>query len=210
MNVLLIEDNESEAKAMLSELSKRGVMCRVAINGDIALQTLLEFSPDAILLDMILPDTTAASIIGKINRIRDNIPIIMVTGYGSKDSAIEYMKMGVRDYLTKPVNIDTLVSSIRGAIIREDEQPQYRKGHNSPEDEETMDQKTLTRIETKLEYLDQDMKDVKAELKELKEKSSLEVFCDKCLARRIIYWLVAIMGAGVLGAVLALVLRSPK
>ena len=69
---------------------------------------LVEEHPDVILLDVVLPGESGLEIIHKIRARDPQVPIIIITGQRSSDTAIEAMKRGAYDYLLKPLNVDTL------------------------------------------------------------------------------------------------------
>ena len=78
-----------------------------------AQQKLGEIEPDAIILDFKLPDSDAAKILGEI---RNQYPVIVLTGYGSIPNAVSAIREGAADFLTKPVNVDELELTVRRVL----------------------------------------------------------------------------------------------
>ncbi len=78
-----------------------------------AQQRLGEIEPDAIILDFKLPDSDAAHILGEI---RNQCPVIVLTGYGSIPNAVSAIREGAADFLTKPVNLDELELTVRRVL----------------------------------------------------------------------------------------------
>jgi two-component system, NtrC family, response regulator HydG len=76
-------------------------------------QRLGEIEPDAIILDFRLPDSDAAHILGEI---RNQYPVIVLTGYGSIPNAVSAIREGAADFLTKPVNVDELELTVRRVL----------------------------------------------------------------------------------------------
>ena len=78
-----------------------------------AQQRLGEIEPNAIILDFKLPDSNAAHILGEI---RNQYPVIVLTGYGSIPNAVSAIREGAADFLTKPVNVDELELTVRRVL----------------------------------------------------------------------------------------------
>ena len=78
-----------------------------------AQQRLGEIEPNAIILDFKLPDSNAAHILGEI---RNQYPVIVLTGYGSIPNAVSAIREGAADFLTKPVNVDELEITVRRVL----------------------------------------------------------------------------------------------
>ena len=78
-----------------------------------AQQKLGEIEPSAIILDFKLPDSDAAKILGEI---RNQYPVIVLTGYGSIPNAVSAISEGAADFLTKPVNVDELELTVRRVL----------------------------------------------------------------------------------------------
>ena len=76
-------------------------------------QKLGEIEPDAIILDFKLPDSDATRILGEI---RNQYPVIVLTGYGSIPNAVSAIREGAADFLTKPVNVDELEMTVRHVL----------------------------------------------------------------------------------------------
>ncbi|HMM55677.1 MAG TPA: sigma-54 dependent transcriptional regulator [Candidatus Desulfobacillus sp.] len=78
-----------------------------------AQRKLGEMEPDAIILDFKLPDSDAAKVLGEI---RNQYPVIVLTGYGSIPNAVSAIREGAADFLTKPVNVDELELTVRRVL----------------------------------------------------------------------------------------------
>ena len=78
-----------------------------------AQQKLGEIEPDAIILDFRLPDSNATKILAEI---RNQYPVIVLTGYGSIPNAVNAIREGAADFLTKPVNVDELEMTVRHVL----------------------------------------------------------------------------------------------
>ena len=113
---LLIVDDEKNPRAGLRNALSDAFEVYVAADVDGALQTIESMPADVILTDLKLGGADGMSLIQSVMK-RPNPPIcIMMTAYGSVDTAVEAMKYGAYDFVTKPVNIDRLEMLIKRAI----------------------------------------------------------------------------------------------
>ncbi|MVM33775.1 response regulator [Spirosoma sp. HMF4905] len=119
--MLLIIDDDIAIQTSLSLLfRKEGFTVRVADGPFEAFEVLNEEAPELILLDMNFSvDTSGDDGLRLLRRIRErlpNVPVILITGWGSIDLAVEGMKAGAKDFITKPWQNDHLVQSVRTAL----------------------------------------------------------------------------------------------
>lgn len=118
---LLIIDDDIAVQTSLSLLfRKEGFTVRVADGPFETFEVLNEETPDVILLDMNFSvDTSGDDGLRLLRRIREklpNVPVILITGWGSIDLAVEGMKAGAKDFITKPWQNDHIVQSVRTAL----------------------------------------------------------------------------------------------
>jgi DNA-binding NtrC family response regulator len=119
-NILIVDDEENIVN-ILSELVKRwGYNPIKAQSGKEALEKFNDLSIDLVITDMMMPVMDGITLIKKITAIRENTMIIMLTGYPSIESAVESIRNGAYDYLSKPVNTEELQIKIKRCIERKD------------------------------------------------------------------------------------------
>ncbi|NCF36177.1 MAG: response regulator [Gammaproteobacteria bacterium] len=106
--VLIVEDEPILAKNMRRYLQSAGFEVVVAGTGETAMTALESARPDIVLLDYRLPDTNGLELIARIHAIDRRTPIIMITGEGNVQLAVQAMKAGAHDYLAKPVVLKEL------------------------------------------------------------------------------------------------------
>lgn len=106
--ILIVEDEHTLAKNMCLFLRNAGFEARVAETGKAAMKELDNYKPDIVLLDYRLPDTNGLTLISKIHSVDSRICIIMITGEGDVQLAVNAMKAGAYDYLSKPVVLKAL------------------------------------------------------------------------------------------------------
>ncbi len=112
-SILIIEDDELFNRFLTQALQDKGYKVYSAITGQEGLKIVQNARPDLVLLDLVLPDVSGLEVLEKINEVYDIPQVIMLTGYGSIETAIHAIKMGASDYLTKPIQEDVLLLSIK-------------------------------------------------------------------------------------------------
>ncbi|MCF8474935.1 MAG: sigma-54 dependent transcriptional regulator [Emcibacter sp.] len=117
--ILIVEDEENERKMLKLALKKVGYDVEEAKNGQEAI-TLLSTETagrfDLVLLDMMIGDITGRDVLGHIKKMLPNLPVIVLTGYSSIDNAVDVIREGAVDFLSKPVALDRLKISIDNAF----------------------------------------------------------------------------------------------
>jgi DNA-binding NtrC family response regulator len=108
IRVLIVDDEYQLLEAFKKKLSKEGMEVFTASNGQEAIAILKQETLDIGLFDIKLPDTDGVELLEKLREIQPTAEVIMLTGYGSVDTAIRSMKLGAYDYLTKPVKLSEL------------------------------------------------------------------------------------------------------
>lgn len=117
MAKILIVDDEKDLCLVLNRfLSKHGFQVIEANKGKKALELLSEDAPDLILCDFKLDDMDGTSVLKAIKEINPSIPVIIITGYSNIKTAVEVMRLGAVDYVTKPLIPDEILMTIRRAL----------------------------------------------------------------------------------------------
>ena len=106
--ILIVEDEPTLAKNMRRYLENAGFDARVAATGEAATKELEDFKPDIVLLDYRLPDTDGLRLLDHIRELDRGIRVIMITGEGNVQLAVNAMKAGAYDYLAKPIVLKEL------------------------------------------------------------------------------------------------------
>ncbi len=114
-DILLVDDSKTELHHLSELLTKRGFTVRTAENGDEAMRRLVEFKPDLILMDVVMPGQNGFQLTRAITRDPRfvNIPVIMCTSKNQETDKVWGIRQGANDYIVKPVDADDLVSKIR-------------------------------------------------------------------------------------------------
>ncbi len=119
---LLIVDDDPEIRRLLSRhLGRMGYMVQEAGNGEAAVTLAREAVPDVVITDMIMPGLDGLGLLGKLQSLDPDLPVIVLTGYGSLENAIAALRQGVLfDYLYKPLEDMSLldVAVVRALEVR--------------------------------------------------------------------------------------------
>ncbi len=114
---LLVVDDEQVHRYMLCSLfAEWGWNCREADDGTSAVAAVREGSFDAVLMDVRMTTMDGMEALKKIRALNPAIPVIIMTAYSSVDAAVEAIKIGAHDYLTKPLDFDRLRSTLEAAM----------------------------------------------------------------------------------------------
>jgi DNA-binding NtrC family response regulator len=120
--ILLVDDEKVFTDNMTRLLTTRGYLVTAVDNGEAALQILGEKDFDVIVLDLKMPGMDGITTLKEICKLGIFTQTLILTGHGSIDTALEAIKLGAYDYLTKPCEIDDLVNKIEGAWGKKDEE----------------------------------------------------------------------------------------
>jgi len=115
-HILIVEDEKLIRWSVKSRLEDEGYKVSEAENGKAAFKLLEEEDCDLMMLDYRLPDTTGLQILERVRQEQPEIAVVMMTAYGTVESAVQAMKFGAFDYLTKPVNLDELTVIVQKAL----------------------------------------------------------------------------------------------
>lgn len=114
--ILLMEDETNVAKGLQMVLEEEGYHVDLATTGRGALSTFDRKNVDLLVADLRLPDMDGMDVIKQVKKDRPETEVIVITGYGTVDSAVEAMKSGVKDYLSKPFTDDEFKATVQGVI----------------------------------------------------------------------------------------------
>ena len=114
-NVLIVDDSKTELMFLSEMLKKAGFAVTTAENAEDAQRRLEQAKPDLILMDVVMPGQNGFQLTRAISRDPryTDIPIIMCTSKNQETDRVWGMRQGARDYVTKPVNAEELISKIR-------------------------------------------------------------------------------------------------
>jgi len=114
--VLLVDDEETLRDSLTQVLAREGFEVRSAATGQEGLAAFGDGTFGAVFLDLRLPDMDGFSVLRRMREESPETPVIIITGYGSIESAVEAIKLGAFDYLTKPFTPDELRAVTQKAV----------------------------------------------------------------------------------------------
>jgi len=124
--ILIIDDEESVRKSLADVMRDEGYDVVTAASGRESIDLLNEIQPSLVLLDIAMPEMDGIETLRRIKDIRPEMPIIMVTGHGTIDTAVKTVKMGAYDFLVKPPPLDHLILVVQHGLeeyrLREENQ----------------------------------------------------------------------------------------
>ena len=133
--ILIVDDDAQVVKHLEYLLRAEGYQVAGARNAADVRRTIRVFFPDVVLLDLKLPDTDGLTLMQEIRAIHPSARYLVMTAYGSIRSAVEATRLGASDYMTKPVDVDELLISLRNVMqerIRDEEVRLLRKAERAP------------------------------------------------------------------------------
>ena len=117
MSTILIIDDDDQLRISFERLLKEeGYAVRTAASGEAGLRMTSEAIPDLVLLDVRLPGMSGLETFRQIHRLEQKLPVIIMTAFGTTETAIEATKMGAFDYVIKPFDIPQMLATIRQAL----------------------------------------------------------------------------------------------
>jgi two-component system, NtrC family, response regulator PilR len=114
--VLVVDDERSMRELLSIVLRREGYEVTVAENGRKAIDALEQARFDLLISDIKMPDTSGVEVLRAAKKIDADILGIMITAFASADTAIEAMRLGAHDYLSKPFDVDELKMKVRNAL----------------------------------------------------------------------------------------------
>ena len=114
--ILLVDDEVDLTDTTKTLLENRGYDVTAVNSGDSAIKTLGQEKYDVMVLDLKMPGMDGISTLKEIKKLHFSTQILVLTGHGAINTALEAMELGAYDYLTKPCDIDELTEKLEDAI----------------------------------------------------------------------------------------------
>jgi two-component system, response regulator RegA len=111
-SLLIVEDDDRLRSRLARALSERGFEVREADNVQNALAAAREDSPEFVLVDLRVPGGSGLDVVREVKVIDPATTIVVLTGYGSIATAVEAVRLGAAEYLTKPADVDQIVAAL--------------------------------------------------------------------------------------------------
>jgi len=111
-NILIVDDEKTVRRSLNRCLTLRGFSCAEAGNANEALQSLKNNPADLVILDIMMPGTSGSELLPHLKKSFPDTAVVMATAVVEPDTIVRCMKNGAHDYITKPFDVDQLVSNI--------------------------------------------------------------------------------------------------
>lgn len=114
--VLIIDDDEWNRQIMRETLKKEGYILFEAVDGESGVAMVRRENPDVVITDYLMPGINGLEVMLEVRKIKNNLPVILLTGFGDVGLTIKSIQMGAFDYLEKPVKSSHLKTVVRDAL----------------------------------------------------------------------------------------------
>lgn len=114
--LLIIDDEKNIREGLAANFELEGYNVKLAENGKQGLDLISKGDIDLVITDLRMPGITGEEVLRKVSSESPGIPVIVLTGHGSIDSAVDAMRNGAYDFLTKPLNLDRLTLIVKRAL----------------------------------------------------------------------------------------------
>jgi len=138
--VLIVEDDDSLRLIVQTQLEKLGYVTALAINAEQALEILKQSHPRLVITDLQLPGMSGIELLKRIQVDFPGLPVIVVTAFGTVQSAVNAMKAGAYDYITKPIHGYELSAVVKCALNQQRLMSEAEKTYTGPSQNDGFDQ----------------------------------------------------------------------
>ncbi len=118
IDILIVDDEQDFVEMLAMRLTDEGHRVRAAYDGDEGLAALEEAPCDVVILDIRMPRMDGITALKEIKRLHPVVEVILLTGHGAVDTAVEGLKSGAFDYVQKPANFRELLEKLEAARDR--------------------------------------------------------------------------------------------
>jgi len=125
--VLIVDDDTAMREMLVSLFRDKGYLTSQATSAREALELAAEENFDVILSDIRMPGKTGIEMVGELRKLRPDTPVVLMTAFGSIDSAVDSMRAGAFDYITKPFEPDAVLLTLERAIERRNLEEENRR-----------------------------------------------------------------------------------
>jgi DNA-binding NtrC family response regulator len=115
-SVLIVDDEKNILLTLSQSLQLAGYHTELASSGQVALDVASARPVDAVLMDVKMPDMDGLAALERLHELKPELPVIMMSGHGTIDTAVRATQLGARDFLEKPIARDKLLVSLRNAL----------------------------------------------------------------------------------------------
>lgn len=121
IRLLIVDDEIGFAEILRKRMSRRGIHVETAYRGEDAVRMLRENEFDVAVLDLKLEGMDGIEILKVFKMLDPKLPVLMLTGHGCEKAAAESIRLGVADYLSKPIDFNLLLEKVKLVCSRKGE-----------------------------------------------------------------------------------------
>jgi len=114
--VLIVDDEKNILLTLQTSLQLAGYRTELAASGQVAVDVVSARPVDAVLMDVKMPDMDGLTALARLMELKPELPVIMMSGHGTIDTAVKATQLGARDFLEKPIARDRLLVALRNAL----------------------------------------------------------------------------------------------
>jgi len=118
LRVLVVDDEQNLCDLLSMALTYEGWQVRTAQDGATALRAARTWRPDAVVLDVMLPDLDGVEVLRRLRAEHDDVPVLFLTARDAVEDRVTGLTAGGDDYVTKPFSLEELVARLRGLLRR--------------------------------------------------------------------------------------------
>jgi putative two-component system response regulator len=115
-NILIVDDERTVRRSLNKALTLNGFSCEEASSADEAMAALQHKQADLVILDVMMPGTSGKELLPKLKKTYPDTAVVMATAVVEPDTIVDCMKNGAHDYITKPFDVDQLLSNIQAVL----------------------------------------------------------------------------------------------
>jgi putative two-component system response regulator len=115
-NILIVDDEKTVRRSLNRCLTLKGFSCAEASSADEALESLKNNPVDLVILDIMMPGTSGTELLPRLKKSYPDTAVVMATAVVEPDTIVKCMKNGAHDYITKPFDVDELISNINSVL----------------------------------------------------------------------------------------------
>jgi DNA-binding NtrC family response regulator len=139
-SVLVVDDDRSMCELLQDALTRRGYEVQWRMSGEEALLLMHEREFDLVITDLKLGDGSGLELCERIVSNRPDVPVVVITAFGSMETAIAAIRVGAYDFITKPVDMDSLTFTVDRAIRHRQLQEEVKRLREAVRDTHKMDE----------------------------------------------------------------------
>jgi DNA-binding NtrC family response regulator len=142
-SVLVVDDEASVRGLLDSVLQRAGFQVHLAADAEEALELFRRVDLDVVLADVVMPGMDGVTLLAELLEIATDVPVVLMTGFGSIDAAVDAMRRGAADYITKPFKRQRVIEAIERALAQRKEQGSAASSAARPLEPRSFEQSVL-------------------------------------------------------------------